>query len=131
MVDEVDPCDQDPCKQNVIAFENSKSSLADAIAGVERAKAARLLACGGAGATLLAASAIIAAAGGPLGWVIGGLIAGAGLALSLDCIGKSRDLGNAQDACDTTRTAYIAAKNTVMSTCLRKCWPDFPTMACP
>lgn len=124
-------CDEAPnCKSNLAALDSAKHALAGAIQKVNNAKAARLASCGGAGASLLAGGGIIAAAGGPIGWIVGGLIAGAGAALSLDCIGKTSTVRRARTACATDQNSYQAAIQAVKSTCPVECW-DFPTMPCP
>lgn len=124
-------CDEEPCKSKLVAYENAKQAQAKAVKNVETAKAARLVSCGGAGGTLLVGGGVVAAAGGPIGWIIGGLMLGAGAALSLDCIGKTRDVRRVRATCAATDTAYIAAIRAVMSSCPKECWPGFPTMPCP
>jgi hypothetical protein len=125
------PCDREPCRGALTQFQVAKRDLEAQRARVERFKAYRLANCGGAGGTLLAAGGILAAAGGPVGWIVGGLAAGAGAALSLECIRASRLLRAERATCATLFTAYAAAQNAVMNACPAHCWPVFPNLACP
>jgi hypothetical protein len=134
----VKPCDREPCKGDLAAYERAR---ADCVAAVAAAQSAIDSKPTGKVVGLALLGAGLAALGGAIVWTGIGTAPGAGLIVAGAASGAGgyklmkdweADVASKRAACAAAHAAFIAAKDTVMKDCPNECWPKpFADCNCP
>jgi hypothetical protein len=122
------------CEDETTACKNARSSYFSALANQAQAeseikalKDSRNVSIGASGGGF-ALAAGVAAATGPVGWIVGGAILGIGAAAA--AVKFQRDLNRARARCTAALTALATAYATAAANCSAACIPPLPTQTC-